>query len=204
MPLPVSAFLSAPEAIRFLMDATGEAEDSVCAALTEAALMGAITATGCRHLSAHPNLGRYFDHPILAGREIVPSSAWGTEISWQKSRVGRYDLVRFDRADIDGWLALAVTDRQSGSGVESQANGPEATPSGTRTNRAAAAEKACVKWIARLKERPTKDWAFERAQAAIKETGPLSRKAFERAWATAAPADWKRGGRRRISPPSKI
>jgi len=66
-----------------------------------------------------------------------------------------------------------------------------------RTNKAEAAEEACREWIAGLTERPAnKDAAFAEAQDAVKQTGPLSRKAFERAWASVVGANWKRGGRR--------
>jgi hypothetical protein len=195
MPLPVSAWLSLPEAIRLVIDATGEDEDRVRAALIEAGLTGATTATGCRHSSAHPNPARYFAHPVLTDRETVPSSAWATAISWPESRVGRYDLVRFDRADIERWLALAATDQQSASVAEPEAS---ATPSGIRTNRAAAAEEACQQWLSTVKERPAnKEAAFEAAKDAVAKTGPLSRKAFERAWAAGARVAWKKPGRRR-------
>jgi hypothetical protein len=195
MPLPVPAWLSLLETVRFVIEVTGDEEDRVRAALTEAGLTGAITATGCRHSSAHPNPARYFAHPVLADRETVPSSAWGTAISWPESRVGRYDLVRFDRADIERWLALAATDQQSASVAEPEVS---AAPSGIRTNRAAAAEEACRQWLSKVKERPAnKDAAFEAAKAAVAKTGPLSRKAFERAWGAGAPVAWKEAGRRR-------
>jgi hypothetical protein len=71
-------------------------------------------------------------------------------------------------------------------------------PKGLRTNKAEAAEKACRGWLIGLKERPaTKDLAFSLAQAAVAGIGPLSRKAFERAWVETAPAVWKRAGRRK-------
>jgi hypothetical protein len=70
---------------------------------------------------------------------------------------------------------------------------------GTRTNKAEAAEEACRRWITGLKERPAKkDAAFEAAKDAVASIGPLSRKAFDRAWGTAAPGAWKKAGR----PPS--
>jgi hypothetical protein len=194
MPLPVSAWLSLQDAVRFVIGATDEDEDRVRAALIEAGLAGVIAATGCLHLSAHPNAARYFAHPVLADRTPIPTQTWGTTISWPESRVGRYDLVRFDRADIERWLA-AATDRESASVAEPEAG---VTPTGIRTNRAAAAEEACRQWLSRLKERPAnKDAAFETAKTAAAETGPLSRRAFERAWAAAAPVAWKEAGRRR-------
>jgi hypothetical protein len=33
----------------------------------------------------------------------------GTTISWRESRIGRYDLVRLNRVDIERWLAAAAT-----------------------------------------------------------------------------------------------
>jgi hypothetical protein len=197
MPLPASDSLSPLEAVQFVVKATGEPVQRVCTALAEAALAGTMTATGCRHLSAHRDPAKYFAHPVLAARETVPSEAWGAPISWAKSRVGRYDLVRFNRADISRWLA-AASDRQSGPNTMPQA----APPSGIRTNKAETAETACREWLAGVTERPpSKDVAFEEARDVVKQIGPLSRKAFERAWAREARAEWKRGGRRRKSPP---
>jgi len=69
---------------------------------------------------------------------------------------------------------------------------------GTRTNKAAAAEKLCGQWLSRLTERPAnKDAAFEAAKTAVAATGPLSRKGFDRAWAVGAPLAWKLPGRRK-------
>jgi hypothetical protein len=107
MPLPVSALLSLPEAVRFVGEATGENETRVRTALREAGLAGAITATGCLHLLAHPDPARYFAHRALNERETLPPETWGTTISWLESRIGRYDLVRLNRADIERWLAAA-------------------------------------------------------------------------------------------------
>jgi hypothetical protein len=109
MPLPVSALLSLPEAVRFLEEATSENENRVRAALREAGLAGAITATGCLHSSSLPDPAKYFAHPALNEREPVPPHEWGTTISWLESRIGRYDLVRLNRADIERWLAAAAT-----------------------------------------------------------------------------------------------
>jgi hypothetical protein len=109
MRLPVSALLSLSEAVRFVGEATSEKENRVRAALREAGLAGAITATGCLHLSAHLDPARYFAHPALNEREPVPPEDWGTTISWMESRIGRYDLVLLNRADIERWLAAAAT-----------------------------------------------------------------------------------------------
>lgn len=105
MRLPVSALLSLPEAVRFVGEATSENENHVRTALREAGLAGAITATGCSHLSTHLDPARYFAHPALNDREPVPPDEWGTTISWVESRIARYDLVRLNRADIERWLA---------------------------------------------------------------------------------------------------
>ena len=107
MPLPVSDSLSLSGAVQFVMEKTGEIEARVYAALTEAGLTGALTATGCLHLSALSDPAKYFDHPALSERMPVPPGNWGLPISWQKSRIGRYDLVRLNRADIERWLAAA-------------------------------------------------------------------------------------------------
>jgi hypothetical protein len=72
------------------------------------------------------------------------------------------------------------------------------TPSGIRTTRAKATEVACGDWIGKLTERPrNKDAAFEDAKDAVKHIGPLSRKAFERAWAVRTPSAWKEAGARK-------
>jgi hypothetical protein len=82
-------------------------EDRARAALIEAGLAGAFIATGCRHLSNHQDLERYFAHQVLDDPEAVPQQAWGTTISWLGNRIGRYDLVRLNRGDIERWLASA-------------------------------------------------------------------------------------------------
>lgn len=137
---------------------------------------------------------------IRNGAEI-PSSYW----------FGRYitdlsDDLRFRRAEVIGcWPA------DSGEGtatsesclIKSAATNEEPiSPSGTRTNKAEAAEEACRQWLGSLSKRPaSKDAAFAQAQAAVKEIGPLSRKAFDREWATSVPAGWKHAGRRKSPPP---
>jgi hypothetical protein len=112
MPLPVSAWLPLSETAQFIMEHTGESEDRVRAALTEAGLTGAISATGCLHLSSHPNPARYFAHPALGDRVTLPPEAWGTAISWRESRIGRYDLVRLNRAHINRWLVTVATNAE--------------------------------------------------------------------------------------------
>ena len=109
MPLPVSTWLSLSPAVRFVVEATGESEDRARAALIEAGLVGEIIATGCRHLSTSKDSAMYFAHRALNEPESVPPQAWGTAISWPESRIGSYDLVRLNRADIERWLAAAAT-----------------------------------------------------------------------------------------------
>jgi hypothetical protein len=76
--------------------------------------------------------------------------------------------------------------------------GTEAQTAGTRTNKAAAAERACEEWVRRLQQRPkNKDTAFEAAAIAVAANGPLSRKAFENAWRNGAPTEWKEAGARK-------
>jgi hypothetical protein len=109
MPLPAPAWLSLLEAVQFVIKPTGESKNRVHEVLTGAGLMGAITATGCRHLSTCKDSAMYFAHLALDERETVPPETWGTTISWLESRIGRYDLVRLNRADIERWLAAAAT-----------------------------------------------------------------------------------------------
>jgi hypothetical protein len=78
--------------------------------------------------------------------------------------------------------------------------GPEAPPSGISTNRAKNAEEACLQWLKALTKRPpNKDVAYADAQIAVKDIGPLSRKAFERVWPSAVPIAWLKAGRRKGS-----
>jgi hypothetical protein len=133
MPLPVSTWLSLSETVAFVVEATGEPEDRVRAALTEAALAGEITATGCLHLSMLPFRSQryydiYFAHPALSDRKGVPSSAWGAAISWSKSRVGRYDLVRFERAEIERWLGRTAQQVDADEAVRGAAVSPSESP----------------------------------------------------------------------------
>jgi hypothetical protein len=115
-----------------------------------------------------------------------------------------------DSPDLAGyWLVqIMVTDREMQNWLQnrlrskessSEANqSPTAISAGSRTNKAKSAEEECGQWIAKLTERPaSKDHAFTQAKVAVEATGPLSRKAFERAWADNAPLHWKRAGRRR-------
>jgi hypothetical protein len=135
MPLPVSALLSLPEAVRFVGEATGENETRVRTALREAGLAGAITATGCLHLSAHLDPARYFAHPALNEREPVPPDEWGTTISWLESHIARHDLVRLNRADIERWLAAAATNGNEQPREESSQLRTEGDPRSKKRSR---------------------------------------------------------------------
>ena len=108
-------------------------------------------------------------------------------------------------ADIDHWLASASSETAS-SRVEAgrdETAAPSADdlkplpPSGIRTTRAVDAERRCAELIVGLSDsdRKPKDAVFTAAKKHCGEA--LSRKAFDRAWANAAPAAWKRGGRHR-------
>ena len=112
MPLPVSGLLSLAKVLRFVVDATGEDHQTVANSLREAGITGAIWATGCLHLSAHPNLTRYFAAPASPNRRSVPSTAWNEPIDWRLSRVGRYDLVRIDKSEVERWLARSIKSRR--------------------------------------------------------------------------------------------
>jgi hypothetical protein len=118
MPLPVSPWLSLLEAVLFVVDATGKDKSRVAEELIKAALTGEITATGQLHLSAAllRDPARYFAHPALSKRENVPPSAWGGKINWVRSRIGGYDLVSINRAEIERWLATAGPEPADTSG----------------------------------------------------------------------------------------
>jgi hypothetical protein len=107
--LPASGRLSLSEAAQFVMERTGENKARVREAMIEAGLAGMLTATGCMHFSAHPDPAKYFAHPALGEPKPVPPQDWGLTISWPDSRIGSYDLVRLNRADIERWLAVAAT-----------------------------------------------------------------------------------------------
>lgn len=92
--------------------------------------------------------------------------------------------------------AIAPPARETQS-EPSVGNAAAPTPSGIRTTSAAKAEDACRKWLAGLEERPkNKNTAFADAKAAIAGGGPLSRKAFDRAWALSLRPEWRTAGRR--------
>jgi hypothetical protein len=78
------------------------------------------------------------------------------------------------------------------------ATASQAPPPGIRTNRDATAEEECRQWLSGLTNRPAnRDIAFEDAKTAVASIGRLSRKAFDRAWASSVPPDWKLGGSRK-------
>jgi hypothetical protein len=198
MPLPLPASLPLHEAVRLATEKSGEGEDRVRQTLVEAGLAGAIAARGQLHNSAlyARSPGRYFAHPILGTRQKVPAADWGGNIDWRASRIGPYDLVRLDRTELESWLATAET--------QHEAFAQDPTPTGIRTNRQQQAETACEEWIKAQSQRPAnKDKAFEAAKRAVKAIGPLSRKAFDRAWARAAPNAWKEPGAREGAPRSR-
>jgi hypothetical protein len=56
-------------------------------------------------------------------RAAVSPGEWSGPIDWRLSRVGRYDLVRVERAEIEHWLGTAVDKLRSGA--QAVAVGPE-------------------------------------------------------------------------------
>ena len=107
MPLPRPDWLSLPQTVAFVVKATGERAADVRSALIDAALAGAIIATGCLHASAVPGESEYFAARLNPRTDVRPE-AWGDEICWQISRVGLYSLVRFELAEIERWLSAAA------------------------------------------------------------------------------------------------
>ena len=128
MPLPVSDLLSLAEAVRFVVDATHEAEARVRQALVKG-LSGDITATGqCRLSSAYQiDPARYWTHPAFDKRQPVPAEQWNLPIDWQRSRIGPCDVVWLKRAEIGQWLGSVGTKPALGT-----VRGPEATGAGAR------------------------------------------------------------------------
>jgi len=95
--------------------------------------------------------------------------------------------------DMQDWLGS-----RSPMDLQSSPKRREQIPSGIRTNKARSAEDKCREWIGALKARPlNKEEAFAEAKVAVQNIGPLSRKAFERAWAATAPLEWLEPGRRK-------
>jgi hypothetical protein len=115
MLLPRSDWLSLPQTVAFVVKATGEPRSAVRSALIDAALAGAIIATGCLHASTVPGEPEYFA-ARLNPRTVVRPEAWGDEICWQISRVGLYSLVRFERAEIERWLGTATQQQPADAG----------------------------------------------------------------------------------------
>src|SRR5579875_1352985 len=116
-------------------------------------------------------------------------------INYPEVRIYRAEpRVRLDEflawAQAVGWeLPPALSPRQ-----EAQSTPP---PSGIRTTRQMRAEAACAEYLRNLTPAPAnKEAAFAAAKRAVADIGPLSRKAFERAWANAALAAWRFPGRR--------
>lgn len=130
MALPLSDSLSPTEAVRIVSAATGEDQQRVAGSLIEAGITGAIVATGCLHSSAAPNLKAYFAHPVLSPRQEVPAQYWGGQIDWARSRIGRYDLVRLDRSEIDRWLGATKEPPPATETGESNARHGAKVPSG--------------------------------------------------------------------------
>jgi hypothetical protein len=142
-------------------------------------------------------IGEVADELVTAIRDGNVKVKWTTDISsdcapptdWSWFGpilgTGAFQDILVCRSDLDRLWRLRTTDDDPRS----------LRPSGTRTNRAAANERACGEWLAGLTERPkSKDAAF---QAAVIQIGPLSRKAFDRAWASNVPPEWKHAGRRK-------
>jgi hypothetical protein len=107
MPLPESTSLTLQQSLRLIAKRVRKSIHRVRESLVTAAIEGTITATGCRHASALPGEPEYFAAPMNRRTDVSPE-AWGSEICWQISRVGLYSLVRFDRAEIERWLATAA------------------------------------------------------------------------------------------------
>ena len=144
----------------------------------------------------------------------IPSTVWGSGAKIVRNLVTApwgdvYRNVRRRETDLHR-IWLQQEDRTSEPAGFAHSEAADFTddsvglviPSGVRTNKAAAAEEACEEWIAGLSEQPeNKDAAFEDAEKNVAPIGPLSRKAFERAWDKRARPEWKRPGRRKQAPP---
>jgi hypothetical protein len=183
MPLPVSDWLSLQEAVKHVIEATGESEARIREALTAAGLAGELIATGCSHLSYLRNLDKYFAHPALNEREPVPPDDWGLTISWEKSRIGRFDLVRLNRADIERWLAVPATYENEQPSEQSLSPRPKKKTKQTKVDDIA----ACLR--ERFSKRPAMkiDELMREVKQQAPSVGNFSPRTLERAIAKAWP-----------------
>ena len=118
--------------------------------------------------------GRDASRPIDSERVVVPPDSW------------RFLIPNFeDSSAVGGGFAVAgilVTEAQSTRRVTASVK----------------AAKSCREWIKALarqgRQRPRKDDIFAEAKTRFGDT--LSRREFERAWADAAPKDWRVAGRK--------
>jgi hypothetical protein len=181
LPLPVSTWLSLCEALKFVIESTGEDETRVRKALRDAGLTGKLTATGCLHLSASPDPKRYFAHPALANRETIPPENWGLQISWPESRIGRHDMVQLNRVDIEPWLA-AINEGE-------QPRGESRSPQTKKGNKPWKVD-ALVDWLRnRYETRPpmSVDELMRSAKLEVVHIGIFGKRTFENAIAKAFP-----------------
>jgi hypothetical protein len=159
-----------------------------------AVLEAALTAIAADQISVALPGGASLDAPLphvgKLWRSLIAEGA--TAVERDPSFFARwFKAISVNVRDFNRWLDGAMPPEPT-----------KPTPSGIRTIQASQAEAACEAWIGQLKDRPkNKDTAFADAKAAIDKGGWLSRKAFERAWANAAPIEWKRAGTRKKSPP---
>ena len=126
----------------------------------------------------------------------------------QTVELRREDMERLWPLSIGGIRSPHRQTQSGSSGANAEIEGPDAseepdslptarppTPAGFRTTNAVAVEDACREHIAALSERPqNKETAFAEAREAVKSSGHLSRKAFERAWRDKVPSAWRKAG----------
>ena len=118
--------------------------------------------------------------------------------SWMEAHGYRWGPHFDPSSETRSSVAIPISGSPGATVTDPQSTKPMTLPSGIQIIRAVDAEGACRDWIANLNERPAnKDEAFAEARAAVAGIGPLSRKAFDRAWAAAAPVQWQSAGRRR-------
>jgi hypothetical protein len=108
MPLPIAASLDLRSATRLIATRTGKTAARARRTLVAAAIEDEIGATGCLHHSAIYPDAPYFA-AALGDRQTVPAHAWAEAeaaeaIDWKRSRVGRYDVVRIARDEIEWWF----------------------------------------------------------------------------------------------------
>jgi hypothetical protein len=143
--------------------------------------------------------------PAPADRIAAQTAAPNAALVWEQ------ELLHDEAFARAGGITEPIEERAPPAGEQSAIRETESCgisagdKAGIRTTKAARAEEECGRLIAAMSIRPaSKKAACTELTEAVAHLGPLSGKAFERQWGINAPPEWKRGGRRKKSPPAEI